>query len=255
MVARHSSGKFMFDNHPNTAAMHTAAMLSLYAKASLPYSSCSFQWHFAELKTLACLKIQLICGVRCYKLTSAETEIQVFWWLTSESLESQDSVSISPSLSKTNFSLCLHKLSQMVTLLISAHPRLGLTVLWGQSGEFQVKNTGIPHSKVTKAWMLSHLDFLWRMVQWGKRNSPAPIIQQIAKEPPTVQIHLLWLAILDSFLPSRTRSVSGKDQIPTHLIKVLQRKAKVSEKAKRTGHKRLLLDLAVTLPFFPSFNC
>lgn len=114
-----------------------------------------------------------------------------------------------------------------------------------------LENAGIPYSKVTKARMLIHPGFPVRMVQWGgKRNSSAPITEQAAWQPHTAQVNLLWPTVFDSFLPSRKRSVSGKDQIPIHLIKDLPRKAKLSETAKRTEHKRPLLEQA---PLPPSF--
>lgn len=96
---------------------------------------------------------------------------------------------------------------------------------WGSKAISKLENAGIPYSKVTKARMLIHPGFPVRMVQWGgKSNSSAPIIEQAARQTHTAQVNLLWPTIFDSFLPSRKRSVSGKDQIPIHLVKDLQRK-------------------------------
>ena len=70
--------------------------------------------------------------------------------------------------------------------------------------------------------MLIHPDFPGRMVQQRlERKSPASVIEQNAQPPHPAQVNLLWPTIFDSFLLSRKRSVSGKDQIPIHLLKVL----------------------------------
>ena len=89
-------------------------------------------------------------------------------------------------------------------------------------GFLSLENAGIPYSKVTKAGMLIHPDFPGRMVQQRlERKSPASVIEQNAQPPHPAQVNLLWPTIFDSFLLSRKRSVSGKDQIPIHLVKVL----------------------------------
>lgn len=96
--------------------------------------------------------------------------------------------------------------------------------------------------------MLIHPDFPVRMVQWGwEGNSSTPIREEAAQPPHPAQVNLLRPTIFDSFLPSRKRSVSGKDQIPIHLVKVLQRKAKLSETAKGL-HTR---GLSPNKPYFP----
>lgn len=96
--------------------------------------------------------------------------------------------------------------------------------------------------------MLIHPDFPVRMVQWGwERNSSTPSIEQTAQPPHPAHVHLLWPTIFDSLLPSRKRSVSGKDQIPIHLIKALQRKAKLSKTAKGLDTR----GLSPNKPYFP----
>lgn len=111
-------------------------------------------------------------------------------------------------------------------------------------------------AKQQRPGMLIHPDFPVRTVQEGLERKPsAPDMEQNAQPPHPAQVHLLWPTTFDSFLPSRKRSVSGKDRIPIHLIKVLQRKAKLSETAKRTELKRPLLEQAPLPLFFPSFTC
>lgn len=88
--------------------------------------------------------------------------------------------------------------------------------------------------------MLTHPDFPVKMVQQGQEGNPSAPITEQASTPHNhlnpAPVNFLWPTIFDSSLPSRKRPVSGKDQVPIHLIKVLQGKAKLSETAKRTEH-------------------
>lgn len=96
--------------------------------------------------------------------------------------------------------------------------------------------------------MLIHPDIPVRMVQRGKEKFFCTYHKaDCTTISHTAHVNLLWPAIFDSFLPSRKRSVSGKDRIPIHLTEVLQRNAKVSETAKRTGHRSLFWNK----PYFP----
>lgn len=151
------------------------------------------------------------------------------------------------SFSKINaWQLILNKLPPPVILLIPA--QANSSPIKAVRGFLSLENAGIPHSKVTKARMLIHPDFPVRMVQWGwERNSSTPIIEQAAQPPHPAQVDLLWPTIFHSFLPSRKRSVSGKDQVPIHLIKVPHRKAKLSERAEGLNTR----GLSPNKPSFP----